>query len=89
MLLQAKGKNAFMTKTLHPESTTPLPAGNVKHADIIGKRSRDTVRSSKGLDLRVYLPSLAEYTRLTPRMVTPVRFAAQMPKLASAHLMLQ
>ena len=73
VLLQAKGKGAFMTKKLHLESTTPFQAGSVKHADIIGKRSRDIVITSKGLDVRAYLPSLAEYTTLTPRMVTPVR----------------
>jgi hypothetical protein len=31
------------------------------------------VRSSKGYEYRVYEPTLAEYVRLTPRLVTPVR----------------
>ena len=72
VLLQLKGKGVFMTKKLNPKSTTTFQTSSVKHAEIIGKKSRDTVESSRGHDIRAYLPSLAEYVTLTPRMVTPV-----------------
>ena len=72
VLLQAKGKGVFLTKKLNPESTTTFQTGSVKHSEVIGKRTRDTVKSSKGHEIRAYLPSLAEYTTLTPRVVTPV-----------------
>ena len=48
--------------------------GIIQHSDIVGLQSRSYVRSSKGLSFRVYQPSLAEYVKLTPRLVTPVRF---------------
>ncbi|KAF9699254.1 hypothetical protein EKO04_002941 [Ascochyta lentis] len=46
--------------------------GTIEHADIIGKEPRQIVRSSKGLEYRVHEPTLAEYVRLTPRLVTPL-----------------
>ena len=67
-----RGKDAFMSKKLDPEETTSLLVGGLKHSEIIGKRSRDTVRSTKGHDVRAYLPTLAEYIKMTPRKVTPV-----------------
>lgn len=47
-------------------------SGNILHSEIIGRNTRDLVRSSGGANLRVYLPTLTEYVTLTPRMVTPV-----------------
>lgn len=72
VLLQIRGTEVFMTKRLDPEETTSCQLGGIKHSDIIGKKSRDTVRSTTGRDVRVYLPTLAEYVTLTPRRVTPV-----------------
>lgn len=46
--------------------------GVVSHADVIGKEPRQMVTSSKGFSYRIYEPTLAEYVRLTPRLVTPV-----------------
>ncbi|KAF2476217.1 S-adenosyl-L-methionine-dependent methyltransferase [Lindgomyces ingoldianus] len=46
--------------------------GYIEHADVIGKRRRQIVRSSKGTDYRIHEPTLAEYVRLTPRIVTPI-----------------
>jgi tRNA (adenine57-N1/adenine58-N1)-methyltransferase len=46
--------------------------GVIQHADIIGKEPRQLVRSSKGSSYRIHEPTLAEYVRLTPRLVTPV-----------------
>ena len=61
-----------MTNKLDPDETTTLQLGGVKHSEIIGKKSRDTVKSTRGHDIRAYLPTLAEYVTLTPRKVTPV-----------------
>lgn len=47
-------------------------SGYILHSEIIGRNSRDLVRSSRGADLRVYLPTLAEYVTMTPRIVTPI-----------------
>lgn len=47
--------------------------GVIEHANVIGKEPRQIVRSSKGSEYRVLTPTLAEYVRLTPRLVTPVR----------------
>ncbi|KAF2709614.1 hypothetical protein K504DRAFT_467577 [Pleomassaria siparia CBS 279.74] len=47
--------------------------GTINHSDIIGKQPRQTTNSSKGTTFRIHEPTLAEYVRLTPRLVTPVR----------------
>ncbi|KAF2819981.1 S-adenosyl-L-methionine-dependent methyltransferase [Ophiobolus disseminans] len=54
------------SKTMHSHR------GVVKHADIIGKEPRQLVYSSKGSSFRIHEPTLAEYVRLTPRLVTPI-----------------
>ncbi|KAH7405807.1 S-adenosyl-L-methionine-dependent methyltransferase [Phaeosphaeria sp. MPI-PUGE-AT-0046c] len=46
--------------------------GVINHADLIGKEPRQLVRSSKGTLYRIHEPTLAEYVRLTPRIVTPI-----------------
>ncbi|KAJ4334857.1 hypothetical protein N0V87_006552 [Didymella glomerata] len=46
--------------------------GVIEHATVIGKEPRQIVRSSKGSEYRVLAPTLAEYVRLTPRLVTPL-----------------
>jgi tRNA (adenine57-N1/adenine58-N1)-methyltransferase len=46
--------------------------GVIDHADIIGKEPRQMVQSSKGYSYRIHEPTLGEYVRLTPRIVTPV-----------------
>ncbi|KAF2205908.1 S-adenosyl-L-methionine-dependent methyltransferase [Delitschia confertaspora ATCC 74209] len=46
--------------------------GKVSHAEIIGKSTRQVIRTSKGHDYRIHEPTLAEYVRLSPRLVTPV-----------------
>lgn len=50
--------------------------GVIEHATVIGKEPRQIVRSSKGSEYRVLTPTLAEYVRLTPRLVTPVRLSS-------------
>jgi tRNA (adenine57-N1/adenine58-N1)-methyltransferase len=58
---------------LQASKTTHSHRGVVKHADVIGKEPRQLVVSSKGSAYRIHEPTLAEYVRLTPRLVTPVR----------------
>lgn len=58
---------------LQAAKTTHTHRGVIEHANIIGKERRQIVRSSKGFEYRVHEPTLAEYVRLTPRLVTPVR----------------
>lgn len=58
---------------LQAAKTTHTHRGVIEHANIIGKEPRQIVRSSKGFEYRVHEPTLAEYVRLTPRLVTPVR----------------
>lgn len=60
-----------MTNVLRQDGKTNLQHGDILHSEIIGRNTRDLVRSSRGADLRVYLPTLAEYVTMTPRIVTP------------------
>ncbi|KAL6705901.1 hypothetical protein ACN47E_006361 [Coniothyrium glycines] len=58
---------------LQPDTaTTNTHRGILTHADVIGKHPRQTVTSSRGDTFRIYEPTLAEYVRLTPRLVTPI-----------------
>ncbi|KAF1366112.1 S-adenosyl-L-methionine-dependent methyltransferase [Lizonia empirigonia] len=57
---------------LQTSKTENTHRGVVDHANIIGKEARQVVRSSKGFEYRVHEPTLAEYVRLTPRLVTPL-----------------
>ncbi|KAL9133203.1 MAG: hypothetical protein Q9175_005620 [Cornicularia normoerica] len=61
-----------MTNELHQDGKTNLQHGHILHSEIIGRNTRDLVKSSRGADLRVYLPTLAEYVKMTPRIVTPI-----------------
>lgn len=72
VLLQANGKDPFMTKALHPDHHTAMPLGRIDHTSIIGRKTRDTVKTHRGADVRVYMPTLAEHVTMTPRIVTPV-----------------
>ena len=47
--------------------------GDINHDAIIGKRARDVILTSKGIDLRAVVPTLEDYVINTPRLVTPVR----------------
>ncbi|KAF2642993.1 S-adenosyl-L-methionine-dependent methyltransferase [Massarina eburnea CBS 473.64] len=58
--------------TLGANNTTHTHRGFINHADIIGKEPRQLVQSTKGASYRIHEPTLAEYVRLTPRMVTPI-----------------
>lgn len=60
---------------LQASKTLSSHRGDIKHADVIGKEPRQLVQSSRGNAYRIHEPTLAEYVRLTPRIVTPVRLA--------------
>lgn len=65
-----------------PILTEPLKAGqgkNIKvyknripHEDILGKHVRSVVGENGKWPYRIHEPTLDEYVKLTPRMVTPV-----------------
>lgn len=74
VLLRDKKDNVDGTLLkLQASKTKHTHRGVIDHANIIGKEPRQIVRSSKGFEYRVHEPTLAEYVRLTPRLVTPVR----------------
>lgn len=69
-------KNASHEGTLvklQSSTSTHTHRGIIPHSGIIGKKPRQLVQSSKGASYRIHEPTLAEYVRLTPRLVTPVR----------------
>jgi tRNA (adenine57-N1/adenine58-N1)-methyltransferase len=57
---------------LQASGTAHSHRGVVKHGDIIGKEPRQVVVSNRNSSFRIHVPTLAEYVRLTPRLVTPV-----------------
>jgi tRNA (adenine57-N1/adenine58-N1)-methyltransferase len=65
----------FLSKPLQHQKQVAITGGrkdSIQHSDIIGKRWRDVVRTKKGEEYRVHEPTLSEYSRFTPRLVTPV-----------------
>lgn len=64
---------------LHADKATGTHRGVIQHADVIGRQPRQIVQSNKGATYRIHDPTLAEYVRLTPRLVTPVRTYASSP----------
>ncbi|KAF2868025.1 S-adenosyl-L-methionine-dependent methyltransferase [Massariosphaeria phaeospora] len=57
---------------LRASKITQTHRGNIQHADIIGKEPRQLIQTSKGTSYRCHVPTLAEYVRFTPRLVTPL-----------------
>jgi tRNA (adenine57-N1/adenine58-N1)-methyltransferase len=72
LLREKTTQNGPLVK-LRADGVTHGHRGVIKHADIIGNKTRHAVHSSKGTVYRVIEPTLADYVRLTPRLVTPVR----------------
>ncbi|KAF2837898.1 hypothetical protein M501DRAFT_1006398 [Patellaria atrata CBS 101060] len=62
----------ILTKPLKASKTIQTHRGIISHDSIINKRIRDVVTSNKGAVYRIHKPTLAEYVRLTPRLVTPI-----------------
>lgn len=69
---QNSSQDGILVK-LWPSKETFTHRGFISHTDIIGKEPRQIVQSSNGAAYRIYEPTLAEYVRFTPRIVTPVR----------------
>ncbi|KAG9239288.1 S-adenosyl-L-methionine-dependent methyltransferase [Amylocarpus encephaloides] len=61
-----------LSERLTPSGRVSLHKDFVDHKLIIGRGLRQTVRSQRGRDFYIHEPSLAEYTNLTPRLVTPI-----------------
>ncbi|KAK5139521.1 hypothetical protein LTR04_003517, partial [Oleoguttula sp. CCFEE 6159] len=75
VLLRQKEDPSFqgiLTKPLRNDGKLHTHKGVLNHADIIGKRVRDIIRSNKGVDYRIHDPTLSEYVTLTRRIVTPI-----------------
>ncbi|OCK81124.1 S-adenosyl-L-methionine-dependent methyltransferase [Lepidopterella palustris CBS 459.81] len=64
--------DGILTKPLRPSTTVHTHRGPLSHSNIIGKSSRDVVKTTKGYEYRVLEPTLSEYIRYTPRLVTPI-----------------
>jgi tRNA (adenine57-N1/adenine58-N1)-methyltransferase len=75
LLRESKETHDGRLVKLQASKSTGTHRGVVKHDDVIGKVPRQIVHSHKGSSFRVHEPTLAEYVRLTPRLVTPVRIA--------------
>ena len=75
VVLRHKGDVIGMTTPLNAQTRTSTRLGNIAHKNIIGKKIRDVVVSSKGKELRVQAPTIDEYIVMGPRLVTPVRTA--------------
>ncbi|KAF1991881.1 hypothetical protein K402DRAFT_416395 [Aulographum hederae CBS 113979] len=75
VLLRKNGDPKDEGTLLKPLSKTGVfesHRGKLPHSEIIGKRVRETVKSNRGSEYRLHEPTLAEYVRLTPRIVTPI-----------------
>lgn len=70
-------KSSFFVQKLDASKVVHGHVGKIAHADVIGRSPRDTVTSSKNVWFRLVRPTLDDYVRLTPRLVTPVRLIAQ------------
>lgn len=70
-------KSSFFVQKLDASKHVHGHVGKIAHQDIIGRSPRDTVTSSKNVWFRLVRPTLDDYVRLTPRLVTPVRVVAQ------------
>jgi tRNA (adenine57-N1/adenine58-N1)-methyltransferase catalytic subunit len=65
----------ILSSRLQPGEKIELVKDSISHDDILGKRIRDLVSSKKRINYRISEPTLAEYTDLSPRLVTPVSYS--------------
>ncbi|KAL1796257.1 hypothetical protein ACET3X_004797 [Alternaria dauci] len=72
LLRESKETHDGRLVKLQASKSTGTHRGVIKHQDVIGKEPRQMVNSHKGAPFRVHEPTLAEYVRLTPRLVTPI-----------------
>ena len=62
----------ILSPSLRAGKKIDLQKDSIAHDDILNKSSRDLVSSRKRINYRITWPTLAEYTDLSPRIVTPV-----------------
>lgn len=76
ILLRVKdeSKTPLFTKPLRHGKTIVSRWGIISHEALIGRGARDVVVTSTGCELRIHIPTLHDYVKLTPRLVTPVSF---------------
>lgn len=80
ILRPIRDRNAasFFSPVLTPEGRIATHKGSIAHADIIGRRVRDVVRSTyskaekSGSEFRLHQVRLDDYIRFTKRLVTPL-----------------
>ncbi|CAG8961508.1 hypothetical protein HYFRA_00013859 [Hymenoscyphus fraxineus] len=86
--INAKRAEPILSPPLSPRGYVVLSKGSDKLRGewIIGKQLRETVRSRRGLDYRLLRPTLAEYTDLSPRLVTPIYSSDAVATLALLDL---
>ena len=70
--LGGSSQNGYLSKPLKAAQTIDTQHGTLRHADILGRRVRETVTTKKGSRFRILEPSLSDYVVLTKRIVTPV-----------------
>lgn len=77
LLQETRGRSnkPFLTPPLKPDTAIRAHNATIQASDVIGKDVRQLVKNSRGSFYRVNEPSLAAYTILTPRIVTPVRLS--------------
>jgi hypothetical protein len=63
-----------LTHCLHAGNKIELVRDSIFHDAILGKGVRDLVSTRKRVSYRLLEPTLAEYTDLSPRIVTPVSY---------------
>lgn len=75
---QDRAATPILTRPLKEGRRIESHRGVIKHDDLIGRRVRDTVKSTTtrsagaGTDYRLYDVTLDDYVRLTRRLVTPI-----------------
>lgn len=77
VLLKHKTNSAavpVLTNRLHAGNKIELVRDSIFHDAILGKGVRDLISTRKRASYRLLEPTLAEYTDLSPRIVTPVSY---------------
>lgn len=71
-ILRTQTSDPLLTKPLTTDGIIHGHKGNIRHADIIGKRPRDVIKTSSGQSYRLAEVTLGEYVRMSKRLVTPI-----------------
>jgi hypothetical protein len=86
--LKTKSNDAakpILSTPLKPEGKLRISHGDsIDHDSLIGRQIRDAVPTLERGLYRIHQPSLAEYVKLSPRIVTPVGIFIQYSALGSS-----